>query len=95
MWSVYRLVPPLAWLVFSSVVYGCTTTGASGFAYTGDGMKESVASWRAKAPAETQEVIDRLAQDDTILIHFVRGDLSGEETRGTAATLASSWAWFH
>ena len=67
---------------------GCATP-ASSFYFTGEGLEEGAQSWRRQAPPATRATIDTLVVDRTVLIHFVRGNLSGEWARGAMSVPAS------
>lgn len=69
---------------------GCATGQAGSFRFTGAGMEDGVATMRQRAPPSLQVVIVELAQDRSSLFHFIRGNLAGMDTRGAAATLATT-----
>ena len=68
---------------------GCATP-ASSFYFTDEGLAEGARSWRRQAPPATQATIDTLVVDGTVLIHFVRGNLTGQPSRGSLSLPASS-----
>lgn len=68
---------------------GCATPAASSFRFTGEGLEEGVRSWRKQAPPATRATIDTIVLDRTVLIHFVRGNLAGQPSRGAIAVLAA------
>lgn len=53
------------------------------------GLEEGARKWRDQAPPTTRVTIDALVVDRTVLVHFIRADLTGRASRGTIALLAA------